>query len=745
MIPQVNFSQRVGLKAAFLILIGVALAYGNSLRGPFVFDDVPSILENPSIRKLWPLSEVLWSKQVGGLTASGRPVLNLSLALNWAVSGENVWSYHLFNVLVHAGAGLLLFGIVRRTLRRPLLSARFAEAADALALVIALLWVLHPLQTQAVTYTVQRAESLMGFFYLLTFYAFVRGVEAHADRRWLWASLGACLLGMATKEVTATVPLLIALYDRTFIAGTWRAAWKERRGFYIGLALTWVVVAGLIMSTGGNRGGTVGLGVGVPWWAYGLTQFQAVTRYLGLAFWPNSLVFEYGTFWVQRASDVLPYAIVLLPLLAGTVVALRRWPAVGFAGAWFFVILAPTSLTPGTIQMIVEHRMYLPLAAVIGMAVLAVYAGLGRRAFWIFAAAIVMVTVLTAQRNADYETALTLWNDTVAKKPDNVRARQNLADVLLKAGRVNEAIVEYAATVRLKPDEPKLHYNLALALAQAGRNEEAVLRYEMALKLSPNDADVHNNLAVVLGQLGQRELAAQHTEIAVRLKPNNAQLQFNHALNLQRLGRIAEAIVGYEGVLRLQPERADAHANLATALAQRQRLSEALWHYAEAVRLQPDEVETRINFGNALLLAERAEAARGEFKTVLAMHPSEAAALYGLGNAESQAGRVTEAIAAYEAALRVRPDLADAQVKLGNVLMQATERVAEAVTHYEAALRLRPEDAEVHHNLGVAFARLERWPEAERELAAALRLQPNFPEAQRHLDQVRVITGARAR
>ena len=142
-----------------------------------------------------------------------------------------------------------------------------------------------------------------------------------------------------------------------------------------------------MISTGGNRGGTVGIGTGVPLWAYPLTQFEAVARYLALAVWPHPLVFEYGTFWVQRAADVAPYALIVVPLLAATMVALLPRPAArDFAARWFFLILAPTSLAPGTIQMVVEHRMYLPLIAVVALAVVGVHRWFGRGAILVAAA-----------------------------------------------------------------------------------------------------------------------------------------------------------------------------------------------------------------------------------------------------------------------------------------------------------------------------------------------------------------------
>ncbi|MCX6955938.1 MAG: tetratricopeptide repeat protein [Verrucomicrobia bacterium] len=675
------------LSAAALLVVSVFACYANSLSAPFVYDDIPAIRDNPTIRHLWPLTDALWPQAEGGLTVSGRPALNLSLALNHALSGDAVWSYHALNVLIHAGAALLLFGVVRRTisLRNAQFSApehRPGAAASAstaplpafpLALGIAALWALHPLQTQAVTYTVQRAESLMGLFYLLTLYAFTRGAvgspaRVGSGRRWLAGSVAACALGMGTKEVMATAPLLVLLYDRTFVTGSFRAAWRERRGYYLGLAGTWVLLGALVLSTGGNRGGTVGLGVGVPLWAYPLTQFKAVATYLGLAVWPQPLVFEYGTFWVERAGDILPFAAVIVPLLAGTVFALWKKPPLGFAGAWFFGILAPTSLAPGTIQMIVEHRPYLPLAAVIALLVIALHRVLGRLAWPACAVAALASGALTALRNHDYRSHLALWSKTVAQRPENPRAHEGLAEAYAELGRLDEAIAQHAEAARLLPDESHYQYNLARALGEAGRWDAAVVHYRHALRLAPAEAKTHNNLAIALSRAGQGEAALAHYAEAERLVPTEPQYPYNHGIALARLGRFPEAIARYEAVLRLRPTHADA--------------------------------------------------------------------LYGLGNALAASGRPAEAIARYKAALQAEPDHANAHFKLGNALIDA-DRVPDAMIHYEAAVRFNPTDAEAHHNLGIAYARLERLAEAGREFEAALRLRPDYGDAQRHLAQVR--------
>ena len=512
-------SRRVVAVACGALVLAVFAAYANSLSGPFVYDDKDSIVNNLTLRHLWPLSEVL-APLSGGLTVSVRPALNLSLALNFAAGGLDVRGYHAVNVLIHALACLTLFGLVRRTLAQPSLRARFGAAAVPVAFTVAALWALHPLQTEAVTYLVQRAESLMGLFYLLTLYGFMRSVDAPAPRRWQVLSVAACLLGMATKENMVSAPVLVLLLDRAFVAGSFAGAWR-RRGFYAALAATWILLGGLLASTGGNRGGSAGLGVDISWWDYVLTQFPALVHYVRLSFWPTPLVFEYGTFWIGSLADVWLQACVVVALIAGTVFAWWRKPAVGFLGAWFFAALAPTSLIPGMTQRIVEHRMYLPLAPLVGLIVATVYLRGGRRGLAALLALAAGLGFLTFQRNADYRSEIALWGDTATKRPANAGAHASLGAALADVGRMAAAVPEYETALRLRPNFLTARNNLGSALISIGRVGDAIQQLEESLRQEPDNAQAHLNLGVALDTLKHtfEAIPPLRGGIAARSKP----------------------------------------------------------------------------------------------------------------------------------------------------------------------------------------------------------------------------------
>ena len=699
--------------AGGLIAVGALLSYHNSLVAPFVFDDKWAILENPTIRHLLDIRTVLTPPAAGGV--AGRPLVNLSLAVNYAFGGTQVLGYHAFNLAVHLLAGLTLFGLVRRTLRlysgqAPVAAGSREQGAGSkgqgatgretnselraspplhltpntlsdadgnatfLALAVALLWTVHPLLTESVTCVVQRNELLMGLFYLLTLYGVVRGAGAARPVRWHVLSVAACLAGMASKEVMVSAPLMVLLYDRTFVAGTFRAAWQRRRALYLGLAGTWVLLAVLMLGSQ-KRGGTVGFGLGVSPWDYALTQCRAIVLYLKLALWPHPLVLDYGAGLVKHVTAVLPQAGLLLLLVAATIVALRRWPAWGFAGAWFFAILAPSSsVVPLASQTMAEHRMYLPLVAVVAAAVLGAARLLGRCSGVLLLALALGMGWVTTRRNAVYLDELTLWQATVAAYPESARSHTNLGNTLLAAGRLSEAIGQYEAALRLQPYAPEAHINLSNAFARLGRPSAAVEHGEAALRLEPDSADAHVNLGNALLQLGRVDEAIGHYEAALRIQPDAPDVRVNLGAALLRVGRAADAVRQYEAAARLEPARAETQAALANALVKQGDTAAALPHLAEAVRLNPTDAEAHFTLGNLYAESNQFPEAIAAYQEAVRLDPTHFMARNNLGNALMVVGRVDEAIVAYTAALQLQPDNATVRGNLRDA--QALRRTA---------------------------------------------------------------------
>jgi protein O-mannosyl-transferase len=585
--------------ALALVVLGAVLSYLSSFSGVFVYDDAFAIVQNPTIRRVGSSLTVL----PGGLPVSGRPLVNFSLALNYAWSGEAPWSYHAVNLAIHVLAALTLGGIVRRTLALPRYVARFGAGAGFVGAAAALLWAVHPLQTESVTYVAQRAESLAGLFYLLTLYAAIRGVgdTTHATR-WKVLAWLACLCGMASKEVMVSAPFIVLLYDRTFVAGSFHAAWRERGRFYLGLAATWILLGYLVAQTGG-RGGTAGFTTIATWSSYVLAQAAAIVRYLTLAIWPHPLVFDYGTEPFAGATVISLCAIAIAILLVFTAVGLWRGSPWGFLGAWFFALLAPSSsIVPVLSEIAAEHRMYSPLAAVLVAFTLGLHAVAAR---WVLIVALIPAIALgwvTSRRNQVYHSELALWADTVAKRPGNARAHFNLGNLLLAHGRVAESIAEFEAAVRIRPGFAAGHANLADAFFRAGRLPQAAAEAELALRLEPNLAEAHATLANVRFREGKVAAALPAYEEAVRLKSSDAVLRSNLGAALSQLGRLTEAAAQYEEAIRLNPASADANFFLANTLVRLGRFDAAIAHYEQALRLNSDFGPAKDNLARARAL-----------------------------------------------------------------------------------------------------------------------------------------------
>jgi tetratricopeptide (TPR) repeat protein len=357
-------------------------------------------------------------------------------------------------------------------------------------------------------------------------------------------------------------------------------------------------------------------------------------RYLWLSFWPHPLVFDYGAEWVKDAVDIIPAALAVIILVGGTLFALKRQPVLGFVGAWFFAILAPSSLVPGPRQTVAEHRMYLALAAVISLAVLAVYAWGGRRTLIAWFALAFGLGWLTVSRNENYRSERSIWSDTVAKCPGNRWGQCNLGLILSDHGQPAEALKHLQLGLKLAPDDPAAHNDLGLALAKLGRLQEAVAQYEAALRIRPEFAEAHNNLGLALLELGRSDEALEHLEKALKLSPRLATVHFNLGKALAKVGRIDEAITRYKQAIQINPGDAGACTNLGNVYNQIGRISESIAWYETAVKTDPND----------------------------------ATAQYNLAMALAQGGRISEAIDHFQATLRIRPDDTEARDRLTQLL-----------------------------------------------------------------------------
>jgi len=680
------------------LAISVVSIYGATSNAPFFFDDEPCIENNSSIRRLWPL--VGTKEEPGPLrppqdfTTAGRPLVNLSFAINVALGGMDPqpehalivplkpFGFHLFNMLLHALTGTVLWALVRRTLTLDFFAGRFSAVAAPLAFLVALVWTLHPLQTEAVQYVTQRTELMMGFCYLSVLYGSLRYFTAGDDSertRWLVLTTLVGMAGMACKEVMVSAPTMVLLFDRTFISGAFVRAIRKHWPLYLGLLLGWGVL--LPLNVGGPRSASAGFHLNVPAYAWWFTQCKVLLLYLKLCVWPWPLVIHYEFPYLQTLSAAWPWLLAVGSLILATLLLVWRRTAAGFLFVWVFAILSPTLVVPIITEIAVERRMYLPLIAPVAIFVVGGYALLQKLAKprgkagnaadekaivrWplVVTTAVVLVcslgfAALDLRRLAMYENPLLLWQDAYAHQPDNYYVHVNYGVELLNQNHADEALEQLELALEMdKSDAAHIFAVMGKAHLLAKRSTKAKECLEEALRLRPDFPEAEGNLGIVLlREFQDIEGALPHLERSLAARQDSLEVRHSLALALINSGRSHEAIHWLEPVVRLSPGSSDAHRDMGLALGNIGKLPEAVAEFEAALRLSPKSAELHQYMGMAHLNMGRNQAAINQFERALELEPDRADAHYYMGFAHFNARRFSDAAAEFEQTLRLRPD-----------------------------------------------------------------------------------------
>jgi len=621
------------LSAGAVVLLGCAvwLAYGQAIEAPFILDDPPSVTDNPSIVRLWSL--IGDDSQRGPLNppkdlpTSGRPLVNLTFALNYHFGKLDPVGYHAFNLVMHLLSAILVWQIIKRILQLDYFDGRFARASQPLAFLTALLWTVHPLNTETVVYVTQRTELMMGLFYLATLYASLRyWASATSTQRRIWLVLAAlaCLAGMACKEVMVTAPVVVLLLERTLIAGSFRQALRRSWPLYVGLAVGWVLL--LALNYDHPRAGSAGFGLtvsAISWW---FTQAKILWMYLKLVVWPWPLLIHYQMPYLETFGQAWPWLLPTALLIAGILILLWRRSVVGLAGAWMFLILSPTLIVPIVTEVAAERRMYLPLAALVALAVAGSYWLIlqAEKKGWmassgskkskkpavgnvvaisgVAAAAVILAVVwsrVDVRRMSALHDPIQLWQDTVDHEPEDSVAYNNLGAELMHAARPQEAIEPLQQALRLDPKHFEARINLGTALMRVGRLPEAIGEFQQVVRHYPSSVHGLCDLGIALGKVGRVQEAIDQFQAASKVDPNNIAVHYNLGLVLARAGRMPDAIEQFRAALHTDPNYFEAHVNLGAALASSGQPQEALDHFQQALQIKPEDCGAYFNLALA--------------------------------------------------------------------------------------------------------------------------------------------------
>ncbi|MDD4888542.1 MAG: tetratricopeptide repeat protein [Phycisphaerae bacterium] len=750
------------LAPAILVVAGLT-AYCNTFNVPWLFDDPAGITENSLVTSWQSAADYLgWQT----------PFSVLTFRINYLIGGKEVWTYHAINIAIHILAAISLFGVLRRTLNTDRLRDTFGPAATPLALMAALLWMLHPVQTQAVTYIVQRKESMMSLFYLLTIYCYIRATGA--GRRltataWFVGAGVSCLLSIASKQVAMTAPLVVLLYDLVFLS---RPTPNARRAMLVSAgavaaALAIAVVAVQVCL----RMGWPATGVKKPalllaacaagvalfawrksdplrhrWWVllmlvaswaltlhtsigrfreqgmgtaktstidYACTQPGIILHYIRLIALPYGLCFDPGWQFARGFVQVGLPAIGLLVLIVASLWLLDRRPGLGFWAIWFFVILAPTSSFIVIDELTFDHRLYLPSAGVVTLAVLGGYllwrrlAGDARRALTGAAATFVPVAiallVITLVRNHDYRTSLALWADTAAKAPHHCRARGNYGNELLTAGRLDEAIEELTTALKQNPNFPEAYSN---------RGEAQRLRAE----------EFEGAEGVELLQMAIRDFgeAVQRNSGFAQAYNFRGLAQFSLGRRTGDLQRYAEALKDFGMSITCKPDYAAPYAGRG-------------WLRLEMAKDSRGERQ-----------AETFQLALGDLSKAIELEPKLWQAYNHRGFIRARLGKVEEAIRDQTTAHELAPREVSPLIQRG-LVYRTQKKMDEALRDFTRAVELSPRDPLCFRNRADVFTRLGRYDDAITDLTAAIEARGDYAPAYKDRADVYLLMGERTK
>jgi Tfp pilus assembly protein PilF len=587
----------VPLHIMLIIILGL-LAYSNTFNVPFQWDDNSNIVENPIINDMGYFLEPAKAADFQKYTAlNSRFVGYLTFALNYKLHGLDVLGYHVANLAIHMLNALLVYFLVVLTFRTPFINGTLLKKHDRhIALFSALLFVSHPMQTQAVTYIVQRFALLATMFYLLSLVAYIKSrlSSQKAARFSLYLlSLVSAVLAMKTKQIALTLPLTIALYEFFFFS----EKTKRRLIYLVPLLLTMLIIPLTLIDVDRSlqeikvdAGEKTEL-TNMPRLDYLLTEFRVIVTYLRLLVFPanQNLDYDYPLYNSFLEPPVFLSFLFLMSVLGLGVYCLVRSSELGvrsslhhsspithhpsrliaFGIFWFFLSLSvESSIIP--LHVIYEHRVYLPSVGAflaLGTGAFLLMERVKEKAtrkvvvsFLVFAP--LVLSAATYARNTVWKSDISLWEDVVIKSPQKARGHYNLGGAYESNNLIDKAIEQYRIAVRLKPDLEVAHNNLGTAYRAKGFIDKAIEQYRIALKLTPGYAEAHNNLGNAYLSKGLTDKAIGEYRIAVRLKLDFADAHFNLGVSYLEKGFREKARREFEATLRINPDDHEARRNL---------------------------------------------------------------------------------------------------------------------------------------------------------------------------------------
>lgn len=579
------------------MLLLVTLIYSNSLHNQFVFDDIPLILKNPSIRDLKkiPLYFTSETKRV-----PYRPLRWITYAIDYQFSTLNPLGYHISNITLHLLTSLLVYLIIS-----------VLAGNSRLALFATILFAVHPVHTDSVTYISGRRDILSTLFYLLGFYLFLKS-RKNKRLKLLILSFAAYLLAIASKEMAATLPAIFLFYDLTHnlpdkgtlikrLSAAFKKIISSHKLFYLSFFITAILFTcyKVFIKSPSNKVGLYGGDLYIQL----LTVSKILVYYIKLLLFPINLIADYSFNSFPLSHSLYEPAIlfsltVLCAIAFLTSKLLLRNKIMAFALIWFFVTLLPVCHIFPHHELLAEHYLYLPsfgfvLLIALVLESLIISTRWRYQIYIAFTLLILLLSIRTFYRNYDWKNSFTLWGKTIKTVPNCARALNNLGIEYYDQKDFKQAKALFQRTITIQPSYEKAYYNLGNLYRSQQQFKQALEMYQKSAQLKPKSFKTHNNLGNAYAMQKLYDQAIKEYRRALKLKPRYAQAQNNLGNVYRSLGKIDLAIVHYQKALKIKRRYVDAYCNLGNAYSDLKQYEKSLQAFKKALRIDPNHVQSR--------------------------------------------------------------------------------------------------------------------------------------------------------
>ncbi|MCX5704645.1 MAG: tetratricopeptide repeat protein [Candidatus Omnitrophica bacterium] len=616
-----------------------------------------------------------------------RFITYLSIALNYHFYQLKVLGYHLFNLTVHIGSTILVYWLILLTFSTPKINGeKITRYSRLIALFVSLVFLTHPIQTQAVTYIIQRTTSLAALFYLVSLSLYVKsrlleqkGQGSLASRLFYCGSLIALVLDMFSKEMTITLPFMILLYEICFLKTKERLNWKSLLPFFLALLiipLTMYLTKSVDL-IGMRR--ILGESPNISSWHYLLTQLRIIVTYLRLLFIPINQNFLYD---YPIAKSLLELPILASFILLGSILAIAarlfaKYSLISFGIFWFFLTLLPESSVIPIRSVIFEHRLYLPMVGFSLFLVSLIYYLFENKSLKSMVIALLIIiscyAVLTYKRNLIWKDELILWNDVVYKSPKAPASYSNRGVAYAHKGNFTQAISDFTKAVEINPKYSNVYYNRGLVYHQQSNLPQAISDYTKAIEINPNYAEAYCNRGLAYDNQGNFTQAISDYNKVIEINPNLRFVYFNRGGTYANQGNLPQAILDYTKAIEINPYEAVVYNDRGVVCGKQGNFTQAISDFTKAIEVNPNFAGAYNNLGHAYYKQSNFIKAISDYNKAIELNPNDAEFYSNRGVAYKAQGNLAQAISDYNKAIEINPNLADVYNNRGLAYYDAKE------------------------------------------------------------------------